>query len=50
MSERCSTRGKGTGIFQWLLTLGIVAAAFIAIFFSMWLDGIKTRGDAVKLA
>ena len=22
-----STRGKGTGIFQWLLTLGIVAAA-----------------------
>ena len=40
-----STRGKGTGIFQWLLTLGIVAAALIAIFFSMWLD----RVDADNL-
>ncbi len=44
-----STRGKGTGIFQWLLTLGIVAAALIAIFFSMWLDGVKALGDAEKL-
>ncbi len=26
-----SVRGKGTGVFQWLLTLGIVAAAFIGI-------------------
>ena len=38
-----STRGKGTGIFQWLLTLGIVAAALIAIFFSMWLDRRRRR-------
>ena len=44
-----STRGKGTGIFQWLLTLGIVAAALIAIFFSMWLDNVKALGDAEKL-
>jgi MFS family permease len=44
-----SSRGKGTGIFQWLLTLGIVAAALIAIFFSMWLDQIKELGDAEKL-
>ena len=44
-----STRGKGTGIFQWLLTLGIVAAALIAMFFSMWLDGVKALGDAEKL-
>lgn len=44
-----STRGKGTGIFQWLLTLGIVAAALIAIFFSMWLDQVKAAGDAQKL-
>ena len=44
-----STRGKGTGIFQWLLTLGIVAAALIAIFFSMWLDSVKALGDAEKL-
>ncbi len=28
------TRGKGTGIFQWLLTLGIFAAALIGIYFS----------------
>ena len=27
-----SNRGKGTGIFQWLLTLGIVAAAVIGCF------------------
>jgi MFS transporter, SP family, solute carrier family 2 (myo-inositol transporter), member 13 len=44
-----ATRGKGTGIFQWLLTLGIVAAAFIAIFFSMWLDGVKAHGNAQEL-
>src|SRR5207248_1576672 len=29
-----ATRGKGTGVFQWLLTLGIVAAALIGIYFS----------------
>jgi SP family myo-inositol transporter-like MFS transporter 13 len=29
-----SNRGKGTGIFQWLLTLGIVVAALIGIYFS----------------
>jgi MFS family permease len=29
-----SSRGKGTGIFQWLLTAGIVAAALIGIYFS----------------
>lgn len=31
---KASTRGKGTGIFQWLLTLGIVAAALIGIYYS----------------
>jgi MFS family permease len=44
-----STRGKGTGIFQWLLTLGIVAAALIAIFFSLWLGRVEALGDAQKL-
>ncbi len=44
-----STRGKGTGIFQWLLTLGIVVAALIAISFSMWLDRVEAMGDADKL-
>src|SRR6202453_3535158 len=29
-----SNRGKGTAIFQWLLTLGIVVAALIGIYFS----------------
>jgi len=29
-----SSRGKGTAVFQWLLTLGIVAAAVIGIYFS----------------
>ncbi len=29
-----SDRGKGTGAFQWLLTLGIVAAALIGIYYS----------------
>jgi SP family myo-inositol transporter-like MFS transporter 13 len=27
-------RGKGTGVFQWLLTLGIVSAAVIGIYYS----------------
>ncbi len=44
-----SNRGKGTGIFQWLLTLGIVAAALIAIFFSLWLGRVEALGDAQKL-
>ena len=44
-----STRGKGTGIFQWLLTLGFVVAALIAIFFSGWLDRVEAIGDADKL-
>ena len=29
-----STRGKGTGVFQWMLTSGIVVAALIGIYFS----------------
>ena len=29
-----SSRGKGTGVFQWLLTLGIVFAAIIGIYYS----------------
>jgi len=28
-----SSRGKGTGIFQWLLTLGIVTAALVGVYF-----------------
>ena len=44
-----SSRGKGTGVFQWLLTLGICAAALIAMWFSMWVDRVKALGDAEQL-
>ncbi len=35
-----STRGKGTGVFQWLLTFGIVAAALVGIYFSYRVDAV----------
>jgi sugar porter (SP) family MFS transporter len=44
-----SNRGKGTGIFQWLLTLGIVAAAIIGYYYSDHVDQVARLGDAVKL-
>lgn len=44
-----SARGKGTGIFQWLLTLGFVAAALIALYFSNRVDEVAKLGDADKL-
>jgi sugar porter (SP) family MFS transporter len=48
-SLSASTRGKGTGIFQWLLTLGIIAAALIAMGFAMWVDGVEKTHDIQKL-
>jgi len=44
-----SNRGKGTGIFQWLLTLGIVAAAIIGLYFSNRVDEVSKLGDPGKL-
>jgi MFS family permease len=44
-----SSRGKGTGIFQWLLTLGIVAAAVIGLYFSARVDEVAKLGDAGRL-
>jgi len=44
-----SDRGKGTGIFQWLLTLGIVAAAFIGFYWSSRVEEVAKLGDAAKL-
>jgi hypothetical protein len=44
-----SNRGKGTAIFQWLLTLGIVAAALVGIFFSYRVAGVQKLGDAAAL-
>src|SRR6266436_424992 len=33
-----SNRGKGTGIFQWLLTLGLVIAAALGLYYSFRVD------------
>ena len=42
-------RGKGTGIFQWLLTLGIVAAAVIGIYYSYRVESVAQLSDASTL-
>jgi SP family myo-inositol transporter-like MFS transporter 13 len=44
-----STRGKGTGIFQWLLTLGIVAAALIGIYFSYRVAEVTSAANAATI-
>src|ERR1700761_8685075 len=44
-----SSRGKGTGIFQWLLTLGIVAAALIGIYFSYRVADVIRFADAATI-
>jgi MFS transporter, SP family, solute carrier family 2 (myo-inositol transporter), member 13 len=44
-----STRGKGTGVFQWMLTFGIVVAALIGIFFSYRVEAVAHLGDAAAL-
>jgi len=40
-----ANRGKGTGIFQWLLTAGIAIAALIGLLFSFRLDHIAKLGS-----
>src|ERR1700720_4201883 len=44
-----SSRGKGTGIFQWLLTLGIVTAAVVGMFFSIRVEEVAKLGDPARL-
>ena len=44
-----SSRGKGTGMFQWLLTLGIVAAAVIGFWFSLKVANIEKLNDPQQL-
>lgn len=44
-----STRGKGTGVFQWLLTLGIVAAALIGIYYSYRVEEVARTASAAAL-
>ena len=44
-----SNRGRGTAIFQWMLTLGIVAAALMGVYFSYRVDAVAKLGDAAAL-
>ena len=44
-----SNRGKGTGIFQWLLTLGLVIAAALGLYYSFRVDQVAKLGDAAQL-
>jgi MFS family permease len=44
-----ASRGKGTAMFQWLLTLGIVSAALVGMYFSIRVDEVAKLGDPEKL-
>ena len=44
-----STRGKGTAIFQWFLTLGIVIAALVGMYYSYRVQAIAANSDAATL-
>ena len=44
-----ANRGRGTGVFQWLLTLGIVAAALVGMYFSVRVGTVAKLGDAARL-
>ena len=44
-----SRRGKGTGVFQWLLTLGIVTAALVGIYYSYRVADVTKTSDAAAL-
>jgi SP family myo-inositol transporter-like MFS transporter 13 len=42
-------RGKGTAVFQWLLTLGIVLAALIGIYYSYRVEAVTRVANAATL-
>ena len=44
-----ASRGKGTGIFQWLLTLGIVTAAVVGMYFSFRVEEVAKLNDPARL-
>jgi len=44
-----SNRGKGTAIFQWMLTLGIVAAALVGIYYSYRVEAVEKAADAAAV-
>lgn len=46
---RASNRGKGTGVFQWMLTFGIVVAALIGIYFSYRVEAFARVADPQAL-
>jgi SP family myo-inositol transporter-like MFS transporter 13 len=42
-------RGKGTGVFQWMLVFGFVIAAIVALYFSYKVDTVAKLGDPAQL-
>jgi MFS family permease len=44
-----NSRGKGTGIFQWLLTFGIVAAALVGMYYSYRVQAVSLTANAATL-
>jgi MFS family permease len=44
-----SNRGKGTAVFEWMLTLGIVAAALVGMYFSYRVEAVARAADAAAL-
>jgi SP family myo-inositol transporter-like MFS transporter 13 len=44
-----ANRGKGTGVFQWLLTLGIVLAALIGIYYSYRVEAVARIANAASV-
>lgn len=44
-----NNRGSGTSVFQWLLTLGIVSAALIGIYYSYRVEAVARVSDAAAL-
>ncbi len=44
-----SKRGKGTGVFQWMLTLGIVAAALVGMYYSYRVAAVAGSADAATV-
>jgi len=44
-----SNRGKGTGIFQWLLTFGLVIAAIVGMYYSYRVEAVASTANASSL-
>ena len=42
-------RGKGTGMFQWLLTIGFIVSALITLYFSHGLAQLAQHGTAAQI-